>query len=152
MAQQSTLDKARKPIRSLAQHDVIIAKPLLLYYIQAVKTTKHELRSAWQDEVVLALRPSGKSQSTELWILLTSSHAQSRECVPSTMRTCLLTPCAPALPLMCSGVPLVCIGLPPSVQLTSIITFFIPHGPCVRPRLRLEGRVGSARNHTSSQA
>ena len=37
----------------------------------------------------MALRPSGKSLSIELWILLASWHATLRNFVASTMRTCL---------------------------------------------------------------
>ena len=42
---------------------------------------------AWQCEAGLALRPSGKCESTELWILLASSYVPSREAVASMMRT-----------------------------------------------------------------
>ena len=38
----------------------------------------------------MALRPSGKFLSTELWVLLASWHATLKKGVASTMRTCLL--------------------------------------------------------------
>ena len=91
---------------------------------------------AWQCEAVLALRPSGKSLSTELWILLASWRVTLRKFVASTMRTCLLTARALALALVSSGVLLVCVGLPPSLQLTTIP---VSSRPWPRLRLRLEG-------------
>ena len=39
----------------------------------------------------MALRPSDKSLSTELWTLLASWHVTLRKREASTMRTCLLT-------------------------------------------------------------
>ena len=50
-----------------------MSKPLLnLYYASAINRLKMSLRGARQCEAVLALRPSGKSLSSELWILLAS--------------------------------------------------------------------------------
>ena len=92
----------------------------------------------------MPLRPSGNSLSTELWILLTSWHVTLRRFVASTMRTCLLTTCALALAPVCSRVLLACVGLPPSLQLTSAISV----SPSLRLwftlRLRLGGRGGEA--------
>ena len=45
---------------------------LELYYAGAITLLKLSLRGAWQCEAVLALRPSGKSICTELWMLLAS--------------------------------------------------------------------------------
>ena len=88
---------------------------------------------------MLALRPSGKFLSTELWILLASWHVALRNCVASTIRTYLLTTCALALAPVCSGVPLVCVDLPPSLQLTSN-HLCVPSPMALRLRLRVEAR------------
>ena len=74
------------------------------------------LRSVRQCEAVLALSPSGKSLSTELWVLLASWRVALKPFVASTMRTCLLTTCGLALAPVCSEVLLVCGGLPSSLQ------------------------------------
>ena len=70
------------------------------------KLTKNELKGCKQCEAVSAVRPSSKSLSTELWILLASWHVTLRRFVASTMRTWLLPTCALALAPFCSGVPL----------------------------------------------
>ena len=41
-----------------------------LYYADTELTLKMSLRGAWQCEAALALRPSGKFLSTEVWIRL----------------------------------------------------------------------------------
>ena len=103
--------------RSSAGMDDIIARLLVLYYAGSIKLLNMSFRSAWQFAAVSACRPFGKSQSTELWILLASSHVLLSECVASTMRTCSLSTCAPGFALICSGVPHVGFGMPPSLQL-----------------------------------
>ena len=65
-----------------------------LYYAGAINHLKMRLRGAWQCEAVVALRPSGKSLSAEIWLLLASWHVALRKFVASTMKTCLLTTCA----------------------------------------------------------
>ena len=45
-------------------------------------------RGAWQYVAVWTIRPVGKSQSTELWILLASLRVISRSFVASMMKTC----------------------------------------------------------------
>ena len=88
-----------------------------LYYTGAINPLQIALTGPMA-EAVLALKPSGKSLSTDQWILLASWHVTLKTFQASTMRTCLLTACALALRLR------------------------------LRLRLRLEGgRVGSARNH-----
>ena len=80
-----------------------------------IELLEMSLRGAWQCEAVLALRPSGKSKSTELWILLASWRVTLRKFVASTMRTCLL----------------VCIGLPPSPIVFHHVCVTSPMAPVV---------------------
>ena len=80
-----------------------------LYYSGAISRQKISLKGAQQSEAVLALRASGRSLSTELWILLASWHVTLKTFAASTMRTCLLTTCALALVPVYSGVLLVCV-------------------------------------------
>ena len=54
----------------------IIATLFLLYYEDSMKLPNMSFRSAWQYAAVSVLRPFGKSQSTELWILLIFSHVE----------------------------------------------------------------------------
>ena len=96
---------------SFLSHIIIPTSPLDVYYASATKLLKLSLRGARQYEACLAHIPSGKSISTELWILPASWHVVLRKSVPSTIRTCLLTMCALALAPVCSGVPLVCVAL-----------------------------------------
>ena len=89
----------------------------------------------------MALWLSGKSLPTELWILLASWHVTLKTFVASTIRTCLLTTCALALaPVLCM-VHLICVDLPPSLQLTSIISVSPPPLRLFRLRLRLTLRL-----------
>ena len=69
-ARLSTLYMYRGPAFSC--HNIISTSRVELYYANAIKLLKSSLRGARQSEAVLALRPSGKSLSTELWILLAS--------------------------------------------------------------------------------
>ena len=98
----------------IPQHHIHIPRRPLLF--RRYKPTKNELKGPLAIEAVLALRPSEKSLSTELWILLASWHVTLKKFVASTMKTCLLTMCALALAPVCSGVLMVCVGLPPSLQ------------------------------------
>ena len=98
----------------IASYPTTYSLLLDVYYAGAINLLKMSLRGAWKCEAVLALRPSGKSLSPELWILLASWHVTLRNLVASTMRTCFLTMCALALAPVYPGVLLVCVGLPPS--------------------------------------
>ena len=79
----------------------------------------------------MVVMPSGKYLSTELWILLAYWHEALRKFIASTMRTCLLTTCALARALICSGALLVCVGLSASLRLTSTISVSPPPSPLV---------------------
>ena len=85
----------------------LLPKPysLLLdvYYSGTINLLKMSSRGAMQCEAVLALRPSGKSLSTELLILLASWHVTLRKSVASRMSICLLSTCALALLLSALG-------------------------------------------------
>ena len=70
-----------------------------------------------------------------------SWHVTLSPFVASTMRTCSLTMCTLALAPVCSGVPLVWVGLRPSLQLTSTISVSPPPWPLSSQRLRLGLRV-----------
>ena len=127
---------ARRPCLGIRNASLPTPKSLLLdlYYASAIKLLKMSLRGARHCEAVLALRSCGKSLSTELWILLASWRVTLKNFVASTMRTCLLTTRAVALAPVCSGVFLVCVCLPPSLQLTSTISVSLF---CVSPPVRL---------------
>ena len=121
----------------LAKNTVPPPRPLLC---RRYKPTKMRLRGARHCEAVLVVRPSGKSLSTELRILLASWHVALRKCVASTMRTWLLTMCALRLRLGGGGGRggSVLVATPDSVH--SFSTWLR-----LRFRLRLErGGVGSA--------
>ena len=63
---------ARRPCLAIRNASLPTTLSLLLdlYYASAINRLKMSLRGARQCEAVLALRLSGKSLSTELWILL----------------------------------------------------------------------------------
>ena len=67
-------DKAPNAAKLLPPNAILIEKSpgaMGSHYSGAISALKMSLRGAYQREAVLALTPSGKSLSTELWILLT---------------------------------------------------------------------------------
>ena len=103
------------------------------YYAGAIKLRKMSFRGTRQCEAFwpLGLLTSG---CPLIYGFCLHPGVPLRNFVPSTMRTCALTMCALFLALVCSGVPLVCVGLPPSLRLTSPIAVSPPPWPLLSQR------------------